>query len=53
MIVGAEPRFYDMFPKHAQPDTTVPYVMWYGTLYQHLMIPCEIIVKIRRQIIYL
>lgn len=39
MIVGAEPGFYDMYPKHADPDTTVPYVMWAGTPYQHLMIP--------------
>lgn len=39
MIVGAAPEFYDMYPKHAQPDTSVPYVMWPGTAYQHLMIP--------------
>ncbi len=39
MIVGAAPEFYDMYPKDAQPDTTVPYVMWPGTPYQHLMIP--------------
>ncbi len=39
MIVGAEPDFYDMYPKDAQPDTSVPYVMWAGTPYQHLMIP--------------
>ena len=41
MIVGAEPRFYDMYPKNAQPDTAVPYVMWSGTPYQHLMIPVK------------
>ncbi|WP_349928933.1 hypothetical protein ABJ384_03775 [Acinetobacter sp. A1-4-2] len=41
MIVGAEPSFYDMYPKHAQPDTAVPYVMWPGTPYQHLMIPVK------------
>lgn len=39
MIVGAESHFYDMYPKSAQPDTAVPYIMWSGTPYQHLMIP--------------
>ncbi|MBL0419875.1 hypothetical protein JI739_05905 [Ramlibacter sp. AW1] len=39
MIVGAEPSFYEMYPKDAKPDTRVPYVMWPGTPYQHLMIP--------------
>ena len=41
MIVGAEPSFYDMYPKNVQPDTAVPYVMWSGTPYQHLMIPVK------------
>ncbi len=41
MIVGAEPSFYDMYPKSATPDTSVPYVMWAGTPYQHLMIPIK------------
>ncbi|MFC3533152.1 hypothetical protein ACFOLG_13285 [Vogesella facilis] len=41
MIVGAEPAFYDMYPKEAAPDTSVPYVMWPGTPYQHLMIPVK------------
>lgn len=41
MIVGAEPVFYDMYPQNAQPDTAVPYVMWPGTPYQHLMIPVK------------
>lgn len=41
MIVGAEARFYDMYPKHTQPDTAVPYVMWSGRPYQHLMIPVK------------
>ncbi len=41
MIVGAEPAFYDMYPKNADPDTSVPYVMWPGTPYQHLMIPVK------------
>ena len=39
MIVGADPGFYDLYPKGADPDTAVPYVMWAGTPYQHLMIP--------------
>lgn len=39
MIVGADASFYDMYPKGADPDTSVPYVMWAGTPYQHLMVP--------------
>lgn len=39
MIVGADASFYDMYPKSADPDTSVPYVMWPGTPYMHLMIP--------------
>ena len=39
MVVGAEASFYDMYPKSADPDTSVPYVMWAGTPYQHLMVP--------------
>ncbi len=41
MIVGASQSFYDMYPKSAQPDTSVPYIMWSGTPYQHLMIPVK------------
>ncbi len=41
MIVGADASFYDMYPKSADPDTTVPYVMWPGTPYQHLMVPVK------------
>jgi len=41
MIVGAEGSFYDMYPKNADPDTSVPYVMWAGTPYQHLMVPTK------------
>lgn len=41
MIVGAEAAFYDMYPKSADPDTSVPYVMWPGTPYQHLMVPVK------------
>lgn len=41
MIVGADAGFYDQYPKSADPDTSVPYVMWAGTPYQHLMIPIK------------
>ena len=41
MIVGADPSFYDMYPKSADPDTSVPYIMWPGTPYQHLMAPVK------------
>lgn len=41
MIVGADASFYDMYPNKADPDTSVPYVMWPGTPYQHLMIPVK------------
>jgi hypothetical protein len=41
MIVGAESSFYDIYPKGADPDTHVPYVMWAGTPYQHLMAPIK------------
>jgi hypothetical protein len=41
MLVGAEPAFYDQYPKGADPDTSVPYVMWAGTPYQHLMMPVK------------
>ncbi|HEV3118970.1 MAG TPA: hypothetical protein VGY58_18095 [Gemmataceae bacterium] len=41
MIVGADASFYDAYPKSADPDTSVPYVMWAGTPYQHLMAPVK------------
>lgn len=41
MIVGADPAFYDLYPKGAVPDTSAPYVMWAGTPYQHLMAPVK------------
>src|ERR1700674_995817 len=41
MIVGADPSFYDMYPKSADPDTPVPYVMCGGTPSQDLMIPIK------------
>lgn len=39
MVVGADAAFYDQYPKAANPDTSVPYIMWPGTAWQHLMIP--------------
>jgi len=41
MVVGADQAFYDMYPKSADPDTRMPYVMWAGTPYQHLMVPVK------------
>ncbi len=41
MIVGADASFYDQYPKSPDPDTKVPYVMWAGTPYQHLMAPVK------------
>lgn len=41
MVVGADASFYDAYPKDADPDTSVPYVMWAGTPYQHLMAPVK------------
>jgi hypothetical protein len=41
MVVGADATFYDQYPKAADPDTSVPYIMWAGTPYQHLMSPVK------------
>ena len=41
MIVGADAAFYDMYPREEKPDSSVPYVMWPGTPYHHLMIPVK------------
>jgi hypothetical protein len=41
MVVGASPEFYAAYPKGPEPDTTVPFVMWAGTPYQHLMAPVK------------
>ncbi|GAB4176714.1 MAG: hypothetical protein Fur0039_19850 [Rhodocyclaceae bacterium] len=41
MIVGADASFYDQYPKSADPDTSVPYVMRAGTPYPHLMAPLK------------
>jgi len=39
MIVGGDASFIDQYPKAPDPDTSVPYIMWAGTPYQHLMAP--------------
>ena len=39
MIVGPAVGRMAGYPRGVQPDTTQPYVMWPGTLYEHLMIP--------------
>jgi len=39
MVVGGDAAFYDQYPKSPDPDTSMPYVMWAGTPYQHLMVP--------------
>lgn len=41
MVIGADATFYDQYPKGADPDTSVPYVMWAGSPYQHLMAPVK------------
>jgi hypothetical protein len=41
MIVGGDASFLDSYPKSADPDTSVPYVMWAGTPFQHLMAPVK------------
>ncbi|MBI3581503.1 MAG: hypothetical protein HY098_05430 [Nitrospinae bacterium] len=41
MVVGADASFYDLYPKGADPDTSVPYVMFGGTPYQHVMFPVK------------
>lgn len=41
MIVGADQAFYDNYPSSPDPNTSVPYVMWANTPYQHLMAPIK------------
>ena len=41
LVVGADQAFYDSYPKNPDPDTSVPYIMWAGTPYQHLMAPVK------------
>ena len=38
MIVGSK-EILAGHPSGAKPDTSVPYVMWAGTPYAHLMVP--------------
>ena len=38
MIVGAK-GLLDAYPRSPRPDTSVPYVMWPDTPYEHVMIP--------------
>jgi len=40
MIVGSK-EILAGYPTGAKPDTTVPYVMWAGTPYAHLMVPMK------------
>jgi hypothetical protein len=41
MIVGADASFYDTYPKSADPDVSLPFVMFADTPYQHLMAPVK------------
>jgi hypothetical protein len=41
MVVGADASYYAAYPTGPDPDTSVPYVMWAGTPYQHTMIPVK------------
>ena len=38
MVVGSQ-DILNGYPSGAKPDTKVPYVMWVGTPYAHLMVP--------------
>ena len=40
MIVGSK-ELLAGYPSGAKPDTSVPYVMWAGTPYAHLMVPVK------------
>jgi hypothetical protein len=40
MIVGSK-EILAGYPSGAKPDTSVPYVMWAGTPYAHLMVPVK------------
>jgi hypothetical protein len=39
MIVGSGAKMLDGYPREAKADPTKPYVMWPGTVYEHLMLP--------------
>jgi hypothetical protein len=36
-VLRAGTAFYAAYPSGANPDTSVPYAMWAGSPYQHLM----------------
>lgn len=40
MVVGSK-ELLAGYPSAAKPDTSVPYVMWAGTPYAHLMVPVK------------
>ena len=40
MIVNAKDKMSG-YPEKPKPDTSMPYVMWAGTPYAHLMIPVK------------
>jgi hypothetical protein len=40
MVVGAKDMMQG-YPRNADPDTSVPYVMWPDTPYEHLMLPVK------------
>ena len=41
MVVGPYAKLMPGYLKGADPDTSMPYVMWGGTPYEHLMIPVK------------
>lgn len=41
MIVGPAVKKMTGYPKELQPDTSKPYVMYFGTPYEHLMLPVK------------
>ena len=40
MVVGSK-ELLAGYPSGAKPDTSMPYVMWAGTPYAHLMVPVK------------
>jgi len=41
MIVGLAVKKMTGFPRMPDPDPTKPYMMWPGTPYEHIMLPCR------------
>jgi hypothetical protein len=39
MIVGSGAKMLDGYPRQAKADPSIPYVMWPGSPYEHLMLP--------------